>query len=100
MAASVARRHITLITLQVRSVDRVGKRLLLWLDSDEAIRHEGSTLSDGTYRTVLNNSDGYQNCHRVYDRADELCPTCERAVIRRIVQAQRSTFFCPTCQRR
>lgn len=67
---------------------------------EEAIRHEGSTLSDGTYRTVLNNPGGYQNCHRVYDRAGELCPACGRAAIRRIVQAQRSTFFCPTCQRR
>lgn len=64
----------------------------------DAIRHEGSTLSDGTYRNVLNDPGGYQNCHRVYDRAGELCPTCRAASIRRIVQAQRSTFFCPQCQ--
>ncbi len=63
-----------------------------------AIFHEGSTLSDGTYRNALNKSGGYQNHHRVYDRTGEQCPTCRRAEIVRIVQAQRATFFCPTCQ--
>jgi formamidopyrimidine-DNA glycosylase len=66
----------------------------------EAIRYEGSTLSDGTYRNALNESGGYQNHHRVYDRAGQDCPTCHAATVRRIVQAQRSTFFCPACQRR
>jgi formamidopyrimidine-DNA glycosylase len=66
----------------------------------EAIRLEGSTLSDGTYRNALNEAGGYQNHHRVYDRAGQMCPTCGRGTIRRIVQAQRSTFFCPYCQRR
>jgi formamidopyrimidine-DNA glycosylase len=63
-----------------------------------AIRHEGSTLSDGTYRNALNQSGGYQNHHRVYDRAGDLCPSCSQAAIIRIVQAQRATFFCPNCQ--
>ena len=66
---------------------------------EAAIRHEGSTLSDGTYRNALNQSGGYQNHHRVYDRAGQPCPTCGHEV-QRIVQAQRSTFFCPTCQHR
>ncbi len=65
---------------------------------ETAIRYEGSTLSDGTYRNALNQAGGYQNQHRVYDRAGELCPTCRDDSIVRIVQAQRSTFFCPTCQ--
>lgn len=64
----------------------------------EAIRYEGSTLSDGTYRNALNVAGGYQNCHRVYDREDETCPSCGKSPVRRIVQAQRSTFFCPRCQ--
>lgn len=66
----------------------------------EAIEHEGSTLSDGTYRNALNDSGNYQNYHRVYDRADEACIRCQGGQIRRIVQAQRSTFFCPNCQRK
>jgi formamidopyrimidine-DNA glycosylase len=66
---------------------------------EEAIRYEGSTLSDGTYRNALNQSGGYQNHHRVYDRAGQVCPRCAAAPIKRIVQAQRSTFFCGRCQR-
>jgi formamidopyrimidine-DNA glycosylase len=65
----------------------------------EAIQYEGSTLSDGTYRNALNRAGGYQNQHRVYDRAGESCPRCG-GIIRRIVQAQRATFFCDQCQRR
>ncbi len=65
-----------------------------------AIRYEGSTLSDGTYRNALNKAGGYQNAHRVYDREGEVCPTCERSKIVRIVQSQRSTFFCRRCQPR
>jgi formamidopyrimidine-DNA glycosylase len=64
-----------------------------------AIRYEGSTLSDGTYRNALNKSGGYQNEHRVYDRAGTACLTCARGEIVRIVQAQRSTFYCPQCQK-
>ncbi len=64
-----------------------------------AIHYEGSTLSDGTYRNALNQNGGYQNHHRVYDRAGKLCPTCGVGTVERIVQAQRSTFFCKRCQR-
>ncbi len=64
----------------------------------QAIEHEGSTLSDGTYRNALNKSGSYQNCHQVYDRAGDTCLGCGRDQILRIVQAQRSTFYCPRCQ--
>jgi formamidopyrimidine-DNA glycosylase len=65
---------------------------------DSAIRYEGSTLGDGTYRNALNQAGSYQNHHRVYDRAGKPCQRCGTPV-RRIVQAQRSTYFCPKCQR-
>jgi formamidopyrimidine-DNA glycosylase len=64
----------------------------------EAIRLEGSTLADGTYRNALSRSGRYQARHRVYGRTGQLCPTCRRGRIVRIVQAQRSSFFCPVCQ--
>lgn len=64
-----------------------------------AIRCEGSTLSDGTYRNALNQAGSYQNHHRVYDRAGDTCRRCRRGTVTRVVQAQRSTFFCATCQR-
>ncbi len=65
----------------------------------DAIRCEGSTLSDGTYRNALNSDGGYQNQHRVYQRAGELCVSCGQSSIVRVVQAQRATFYCPKCQR-
>ncbi|HEX6963577.1 MAG TPA: zinc finger domain-containing protein, partial [Lacipirellula sp.] len=46
------------------------------------------------------NAGGYQNHHRVYDKAGAACPRCKDSVIQRIVQAQRSTFFCRRCQKR
>jgi len=86
-ANDLSRRHIALLWQSMKDV------------LDEAIRHEGSTLSDGTYRNALNRTGRYQNEHRVYMRAGQRCRRCNRGIIRRIVQAQRSTFFCPCCQR-
>jgi len=66
----------------------------------EAVRYEGSTLGDGTYRNALNQQGGYQNKHQVYDRAGENCLRCKTSKIRRMVQTQRSTFYCVKCQKR
>jgi formamidopyrimidine-DNA glycosylase len=63
-----------------------------------AVLYEGSTLSDGTYRNALNRAGQYQNHHRVYARSGQACARCHNAEIVRMVQAQRSTFFCPACQ--
>lgn len=65
----------------------------------EAIEKEGSTLSDGTYRSAINGEGNYQNLHQVYDRENEPCLRCKKETIQRIVQAQRSTFFCSRCQK-
>jgi formamidopyrimidine-DNA glycosylase len=65
----------------------------------EAVRHEGSSIGDETYRTADNRAGRFQRRHRVYGRTGEPCPACGAAVVR-IVQAQRATFFCPACQRR
>jgi formamidopyrimidine-DNA glycosylase len=66
----------------------------------QAIEHQGSTLRDGTYRIARNEPGRFQICHRAYQRAGERCLQCGKAEIVRIVQAQRSTFFCPWCQRK
>lgn len=65
----------------------------------EAISYEGSTLGDGTYRNALNKDGSYQNQHRVYQRANLPCPSCGKATLQRVVQAQRATFFCARCQK-
>jgi formamidopyrimidine-DNA glycosylase len=66
----------------------------------EAIRHQGSTLRDGTYRVARNRPGNAQILHRVYQRAGQGCLQCGQGEIVRVVQAQRSTFFCPACQRK
>jgi formamidopyrimidine-DNA glycosylase len=43
--------------------------------------------------------DYYAERLRVYDRAGQPCPKCG-VLIKRIVQAARSTFYCPRCQRK
>lgn len=63
-----------------------------------AIENQGSTLKDGTYRNAVNGEGQYQSQHAVYDREDALCVRCRKQKIVRIVQAQRSTFYCPGCQ--
>jgi formamidopyrimidine-DNA glycosylase len=61
-----------------------------------AIRAGGSTLRDFV---GAEGAAGYmQNRFWVYDRAGKPCRRC-RSPIRRIVQGQRSTFFCPRCQK-
>lgn len=84
--------------LSVKQYDRIFKHTIEVLET--AIRHEGSTLSDGTYRNALNDPGEYQNQHRVYDRAGDRCPSCGKGNIIRIVQAQRSTFYCKACQKK
>lgn len=63
----------------------------------EAIERMGTTFS--AYRTLWNEPGAYGDQLRVYDRAGQPCRRCGGPV-RRIVQGQRSTFFCPECQRR
>lgn len=43
--------------------------------------------------------EGGDNPFLVYAREGERCPRCKRETIRRVVQAGRSTFHCPRCQR-
>jgi formamidopyrimidine-DNA glycosylase len=57
----------------------------------------GSTLRDFT--DAHGASGAFQAEAAVYGRAGQPCRRCGGSV-RRVVQAQRSTFFCPNCQRR
>ena len=64
----------------------------------DAIRAGGSTLRD--YKRADGTSGLFQNEFAVYDREEAPCarPGC-RGTVRRRVQAGRSTFYCPACQR-
>jgi formamidopyrimidine-DNA glycosylase len=57
----------------------------------------GSTLRDFT--DAHGASGAFQAVAAVYGRAGQPCRRCGGSV-RRVVQAQRSTYFCPSCQRR
>jgi formamidopyrimidine-DNA glycosylase len=63
----------------------------------EAVSLGGSTLRD--FRDARGMAGEFQTNARVYGREGQACPTC-RTSVRRVVQSQRSTFFCPSCQRR
>jgi formamidopyrimidine-DNA glycosylase len=50
------------------------------------------------YGGIDDESDFYQERLLVYDRRGQKCVRC-RTPIKRLVQAARSTFYCPSCQR-
>ena len=63
---------------------------------NSAIRQGGTTLRDFIRE---NGQPGYfKQQLNVYDRANEPCPLCG-ATLLRITLGQRSTFYCPKCQR-
>jgi formamidopyrimidine-DNA glycosylase len=89
----------------LRPKKRVGKlsleerdRLLVSLRRvlRQAIRHRGSSVDD--YVDAEGKEGEFQKQLAVYGRAGMPCRRCGTP-IRRIVLAQRGTFYCPVCQR-
>jgi len=80
--------------LTLEQCSRLSKAIKTTLQA--AIRAGGSTLRDFV---GADGADGYaQQRHYVYDRAGKKCRRC-RTPIRKLTQGQRSTYFCPTCQK-
>jgi formamidopyrimidine-DNA glycosylase len=81
---TIARREALGLTCAIRGVLRA------------AIRHRGTSISDFV------DSDGkpgeHQDFLHVFQREGEKCRRCD-AIIRRVRQGNRSTYFCPRCQR-
>lgn len=63
----------------------------------QALELGGSTLRD--FSDAHGVAGAFQAQARVYGRDGQACVVCGGSV-RRLVQAQRSTYFCPFCQRR
>jgi formamidopyrimidine-DNA glycosylase len=61
-----------------------------------AIKNKGSSVND--YRDLSGKKGKFQNLLKVYGRTGKKCYSCGR-IIKRIKQGQRSTFFCPCCQK-
>jgi len=85
-----------------RSVARISKRRWDRLaDSIQAVLRDaiaegGTTLND--FSDGEGRSGYFQVSLAVYGREGEPCPRCGRT-LKRIVQSNRSTFYCPGCQR-
>ena len=73
---------------------RLSKAIKLTLEA--AIRAGGSTLQN--FVAADGAAGEYQVKTFVYDRGGQKCRRC-RSLIRRFVQGQRSTYYCPSCQK-
>jgi formamidopyrimidine-DNA glycosylase len=85
-----------------RSVGAIGKQRVANLHRAirsvlaQAVQAGGSTLRD--FSNAQGDHGNFQLLAQVYGRAGEPCQVCGTS-IRAIRQGQRSTFFCPACQK-
>lgn len=63
----------------------------------EAITRRGTSMRN--YRDTNGEKGSFIKLIKVYGRDGENCPNCKRVIVR-LVQAGRSTFYCPHCQKR
>jgi formamidopyrimidine-DNA glycosylase len=94
-ARKLTREQVARLRQSIRRVLRVAIDCgsTLPLNFSTAASHDGLFY----FGRAVNAPDFYAERLRVYDRADRPCLNC-RTPIQRIVQAARSTFFCPQCQ--
>ena len=84
--AGRAKKHAAALCAQIRVVLELG------------IANRGTTLRD--YVDGDGQGGGNSSALLVYGREGEACKVCATGVITRRIDAGRSTFFCPRCQRR
>lgn len=81
--------------LSIRRCDALATAIRNTLN--DALSSGGSTLRD--YTNATGEPGAYFELHAaVYGKNGSPCPTCSTA-IRRIIQGQRATYYCPRCQR-
>lgn len=80
---SISRKEARRLALALRTVLR------------EALEHRGTSLSD--FVDAAGRPGDHGSYLRVYGREGERCRRC-RAAIARMIQGNRSSFFCPRCQ--
>ena len=81
--AEIARLHKAIVGVLGEAIAQLGTTL-------------GSSVSD--YQPTAAETGSFQNRLAVYGREGELCERCGEG-IERVIQAGRSTCFCPACQR-
>jgi formamidopyrimidine-DNA glycosylase len=85
-------------SLQIAEIEALHKAIQQVLTA--AIAHHGSSLGASSvqnYQRPSGESGTFQDEHQVYQRADQPCHRCGTSIVR-IVLAQRSSHFCPSCQ--
>jgi formamidopyrimidine-DNA glycosylase len=82
----------SLTTQEVRRLWRAMTEVLT-----EAIKARGSSLADEQYVDLYGRSGTYQSQHQAYARDGQRCLRC-RGTIQKVKFAQRSTYFCGSCQ--
>lgn len=87
---SPQRAACSLSALEQRKIFMAMKKIL-----SKAIEYCGTTFSD--FQDANGEIGSYQRYLRVYNRDGEPCRRCKKP-IQRIVQGQRSTFYCAGCQ--
>ncbi|HNT77232.1 MAG TPA: bifunctional DNA-formamidopyrimidine glycosylase/DNA-(apurinic or apyrimidinic site) lyase [Anaerolineae bacterium] len=83
-------------TLTTAEVERLHRAIGTVLGG--GIANGGTSLGDRQYVYPDGGLGNHQHYLQIYDRAGDRCPRCGYA-LERIVQGQRSTYFCPICQR-
>jgi formamidopyrimidine-DNA glycosylase len=85
-----------------RLADGVLASFHMTLDAEAGPSFDSAAASGDRYaqdERIVYVEEGGENPFLVYAREGERCPRCRREAIRRVVQAGRSTFYCPRCQR-
>lgn len=62
----------------------------------KAIKLRGTSFSD--YRDANGKTGSFQKFLKVYGKAGKKCPTCD-TIVHKVIIGQRSTFYCPKCQK-
>jgi len=63
----------------------------------DAIKHRGTTLSDGEWRDLYDEAGEHQDALAVYGREGLPCRRCRTPIVRTRI-GQRSHYYCPQCQ--
>ena len=80
--------------LQKKDWEKIVKNTRIILE--KAVENNGTTISD--FRRVDDKTGKFQKFLKVYGKTNKPCPRCG-VPIQRIIQQQRSTFFCLECQK-
>ncbi len=84
LAGKITKKHADDLTTAIKKILK------------QAIKQGGTTLKD--FRSSDGKPGYFQQKLKVYGRAGEVCSSCKKT-IKQIILGQRSTYYCPNCQK-